>query len=85
MPTQSILRLPQVKLRTGRGRTMVYADIRDRLLPHPVQIGRRAVGWPSGEIDALIAARIAGKSDDEIRALVARLEAARRAEVTGGE
>jgi prophage regulatory protein len=74
----TILRLPQVKARTGRGRSSVYADIRDKLFISPVSIGARAVGWPSGEVDTLIAARIAGKSDAEIRALVAKLEAARK-------
>jgi prophage regulatory protein len=43
-----------------------------------VQIGPRAVGWPSCEVAAINAARIAGKSDVEIRALVAKLEAARK-------
>jgi hypothetical protein len=28
------------------------------------------VGWPAHELDAIAAARIAGKSEDEIRALV---------------
>jgi len=39
----------------------------------------RATGTPDNEVDALIAARIAGKTDEEIRALVAKLEAARKA------
>jgi prophage regulatory protein len=36
------------------------------------------VGWPSDEIDAINAARIAGKTDEEIIALVAKLEVARK-------
>jgi hypothetical protein len=36
-------------------------------------------------VAALIAARIAGKTDDEIRALVAKLEAARKDAVMGCE
>jgi prophage regulatory protein len=36
------------------------------------------VGWPSCEVDALIVARIAGKTDAEIRSLVVKLEAARK-------
>jgi prophage regulatory protein len=43
-----------------------------------VNLGTRCVGWPAGEVSALNAARIAGKSDDEIRALVVKLEAARK-------
>jgi prophage regulatory protein len=37
------------------------------------------VGWPAAEVAALNAARIAGQPDEEIRTLVARLEANRRA------
>jgi prophage regulatory protein len=37
------------------------------------------VGWPSSEVEALNAARIAGKTDQEIRVLVVKLEAARKA------
>lgn len=35
--------------------------------------------WPEDEIDAVIHARVAGKSDDEVRELVSRLEAGRKA------
>jgi prophage regulatory protein len=48
-------------------------------LPIPVSLGGRAVGWPAHEVAALNAARIAGKPDAEIRALVTQLEAARKA------
>jgi hypothetical protein len=34
-------------------------------------------GWPAHELDAIAAARISGKSEDEIRALVHDLIAAR--------
>ena len=44
----------------------------------------RAVGWPADEVSDLIAARIAGQSDEEIRELVRRLEAARTARDGGG-
>jgi len=36
------------------------------------------MGFPACEVEALNAARIAGKTDDEIRSLVTRLEAARK-------
>jgi prophage regulatory protein len=53
-------------------------DIQQGLFTPPVPIGARAVGWPAAELAMLNAARIAGKTDDEIRALVAKLEAARK-------
>jgi prophage regulatory protein len=36
------------------------------------------VGWPASEVSAINTARIAGKTDDEIRVLVVKLEAARK-------
>ena len=77
--THTILRLPAVKARTGRSRSSTYADIKSGLFVSPVSIGARAVGFPESEVEAINAARIAGKSDDEIRSLVVKLEAARKA------
>lgn len=75
---QAILRLPAVKAETGASRSTIYLRIQQGLWPKPVRLGPRSVGWPAGEVAAINAARIAGMSDDEIRALVIRLEAARR-------
>ena len=74
----TILRLPAVLKRRGRSRSSHYADIKAGLFVKPVLIGLRATGTPDNEVEALNAARIAGKTDDEIRALVAKLEAARK-------
>ncbi|QWF69711.1 AlpA family phage regulatory protein [Methylomonas paludis] len=73
-----ILRLPAILKERGRSRSAHYLDIQNGLFTKPVQIGTRAVGWPDAELTALNAARIAGKSDEEIRALVVKLEAARK-------
>lgn len=75
----TILRLPAVLRERGRSRSAHYLDIQQGLFTPPVPIGLRAVGWPAGEVAVLNAARIAGKSDDEMRALVAKLIAARKA------
>ena len=73
-----ILRLPSVKAEMGpRSDSSIYNAIRDGLFPAGVKIGQRAKGWPSDEVAAVIAARIAGKSDDELRALVVRLHTKR--------
>jgi prophage regulatory protein len=42
------------------------------------------VGWPEYEVEALNAARIAGKTGEEIRRLVKKLEAARHSAVERG-
>jgi prophage regulatory protein len=47
------------------------------LFPKPVAIGQRAVGWPSDEVQSINAARIAGKTEPEIKALVTLLHAKR--------
>jgi prophage regulatory protein len=77
-----ILRLPAVKTDSGYSRSTIYLRIAQGLWTKPVKLGARSVGWPENEIAALNAARIASKSDDEIRNLVKQLEAARK--VCGG-
>jgi prophage regulatory protein len=72
-----ILRLPRVKTATGYSRSTLYLRIAQGLWTKQISLGARAVGWPAAEVEALNAARIAGQSDGEIRALVLRLEAAR--------
>ena len=72
-----IKRLPAVLNARGLSRSTHYKDIDEGLFTHPVSIGARAVGWPEHEVDTINAARIAGKTNDEIRALVVALEAAR--------
>ncbi len=77
----AILRLPAVLSRRGRSRTAPYADIRNGLFVRPILIGVRAVGTPEAELDALNAARISGRSEEEIRSLVRQLHAARKGAV----
>ena len=74
----TILRIPAVKSESGLSRSTIYLRIAQGLWTKPVSLGARAVGWPSDEVATLNAARIAGKTDDEIRTLVAKLEAARK-------
>jgi prophage regulatory protein len=77
----AILRLPAVMAETGyRSHASIYTRVRGGLFPKPVAIGAHSVGWPSEEIHAINAARIAGKTDDDIRGLVTRLHD-RRAEM----
>ena len=76
--SQKIHRLPAVKFESGLSRSTIYLRITQGMWTKPVSLGSRAVGWPSGDVAAINAARISGKSDEEIRALVLRLEAARK-------
>ena len=73
-----ILRLPSVRAETGhRSDASIYNAIRAGLFPRGVAIGQRARGWPSGDVAAINQARIAGKTDAEIRELVKTLHAKR--------
>lgn len=78
--SQTILRLPSVLARSGYSRSTIYLRMAQGLWPKQVSLGARSVGWPEYEVAALNAARIAAKTDNEIRLLVAKLEADR---VTG--
>lgn len=72
-----LLRRPVVEQATGHSRSTIYRDIQRGLFTKPVEIGGTRVAWPANEVEAINKARIAGKSDDEIKALVIELEAAR--------
>ena len=74
----SILSMPAVKAETGhRSHASIYTAIKAGTFTKPVPIGERSVGWPDYEVKAINQARIAGQSEDAIRALVNRLHAKR--------
>ena len=61
----------------GIASSTFYEWIARGLMPPGIALGWRSVGWPAHELDAIAAARIAGKSESEIRDLVQSLVAAR--------
>lgn len=73
----TILRRKQLEDRSGYSRSTIYLRIAQGLWTKPVALGARAVGWPASEVESLIAARIRGQSDQEIRALVTELHGLR--------
>ena len=72
-------RRKHVQAVTGLSRSSIYLRISEGLLPSPVALGSRAVGWPQAEIEAINRARIAGHDDAALRALVLELVAHRTA------
>jgi prophage regulatory protein len=74
----SLQRSPQVCQRLGQCRSTLHNDVRNGLLPPPIQIGSRWSAWPSDEVDAILRARIAGRSKDQQRELVRELVAKRQ-------
>lgn len=76
-PLNPLCRRPVVEQATGDSRSTIYRKIQKGLFTKPVNIGGERVAWPANEIQAINQARIAGKSDADIRLLVIELEAAR--------
>lgn len=74
----TIIRRPQVDRKRGTSKSSTYLDIQRGTWPPPIRLGARARGWLLHEADAVLRARAAGASDDELRALVKRLVAQRR-------
>ena len=73
----TLLRIGPVLARYGGARPTLYEHMADGLFPRPIKLGPKFVAWPENEVSAVIAARIAGKSAEAVRALVAELVAAR--------
>lgn len=59
----AILRLPEVKARTGLSRSTIYLRVTDGNFPQPVSLGGRAVGWIEAEVDEWLTYRIEERGD----------------------
>lgn len=55
---QTLIRLPEVKKRTGLSRSSIYLSMQRGEFPQTVPLGRRAVAWIESEVDAYIDAQI---------------------------
>ncbi|HJO44222.1 MAG TPA: AlpA family transcriptional regulator [SAR324 cluster bacterium] len=55
---QHILRLPNVKAITGLSRSTIYLRMSEGAFPRQVNLGSRAVGWLSSEIQQWVDERI---------------------------
>jgi prophage regulatory protein len=77
MDLSRMLRLDPTLDVTGKSRSGLYEDIAAGLMTRGVKLGKRAVGWPAHEVKTIVRARVAGKSDSELRSLVDRLHAQR--------
>lgn len=74
-----LMKAEEVAARFAVRRETVYRLISRGLLPSPVKVTARASRWPEAEINAVVAARIAGKNDAQIKHLVQTLTRARQA------
>jgi len=64
-----ILRLPEVKSRTGLSRSTIYLRITKGQFPSSISLGDRAVGWIETEVNEWIVRHIqaSGKSVKEMQ------------------
>jgi len=53
-----LIRLQQVMVMTGLGRSTIYKYVSDNWFPKPVPLGGRSVGWLESEVHEWILARI---------------------------
>lgn len=74
----ALLRTPDVLAATGMKRPTLYEHMAKGLFTRPIKLGRKFAAWPKHECDAILTARIAGKSEDEIKFLVIELTSARQ-------
>lgn len=72
-----MLKLRQVASTTGKGRSAIYADIKNGLFTKAVRLGAKAVAWPSSEVETILDARVAGYTDCQLRELISKLHSAR--------
>ncbi|MFT6201772.1 MAG: prophage regulatory protein [Granulosicoccus sp.] len=79
--TSSIIRLirsKQAQSKMSLPKTSFYQQIKQGFLVKPFSLGGRSVAFLEHEIDAIINARAAGQTDDEVKALVVELELQRK-------
>lgn len=69
----SFIRANKAQLVLGLPKSTFYSQISEGLLPPPIRLGKRSVGWLESEINAVIRARIQNRSDNEIKVLVQSL------------
>ena len=72
---------PNVLDLIGFKETSAHSQVKVGTLPPPIRYGKQAKRFISSEIKAVVAARVAGASEDEIKALVKRLVAARKSSI----
>lgn len=63
----------EILARYGLSSSTLHVRINEGLIPPPISLGDRAVGFPEHETSAVLAAMIAGSSKAEIKVLVASL------------
>lgn len=73
MPTIKIIRKSEVLEILTISHATLYRRIKDGLIPSAISLGGNSVGYLLHEIDQVVKAMIAGKSESQIKSLVSSL------------
>jgi prophage regulatory protein len=73
-----IIRLSDVLKVYPSSKSTLYNQIDENLFPSQIKLGSRRIGFISNEVEAVIQARISGKSDDAIKTMVLSLKDKRK-------
>jgi len=70
----TISRLPELKEMFRLSRSTIYKRVSEKTLPPPISLGgKRAVGWVTRELEAVIDLMITGANATELKKLVKEL------------
>jgi len=69
----TILRLPEVLIKSGSKRSTLWHQIKEGIFVPPIKLGGRSSGFIKHEIEAVIAARALGLPETEVKKLVRNL------------
>lgn len=72
-----IIKQPQLLKQFAFSKSTLFTQINQGLMPKPISLGSRAVGYLQHEVDSVLSARIAGKNNEQIKELVKSLMAKR--------
>lgn len=75
----ALLRTKDVCAVTGMARPTLYEAMAKGLWPRPIKLGEKSSAWMASEVNAVLAARIRGATNEQIRELCSELMAARSA------
>lgn len=74
----AVTRRPGASALFDCGHSKWYQMVSEGLVPPPVKVSPKMAVWPLNELHTVLGAHIAGKSPDEIKALVSQLVEARK-------
>jgi prophage regulatory protein len=73
-----IVKQPSLLEQFAFSKSTLFAQIKKGLMPSSISLGDRAVGYLQHELDAVLSARIAEQSNEQIKELVKSLIAKRK-------